>query len=219
MTSITSARPGRDTAPGRWRHIELVIDRSDSMSAIRTQTEAGVHAFLAEQRQVPGRTTVSLTMFAHDVELMFANHELAQVPEIRLAPRGQTALLDAIGQTLTQARRFVRGRPRPERPDEIIVVVVTDGYDNASRRFTSDEVRALIHHLHGKKRTWQVVLVGATAGVELLAESLGVPVSAAIRYDHALSETALTVAGQMLRRASETGRLGFTEDERAATRH
>ncbi|MEV0237830.1 vWA domain-containing protein [Nonomuraea sp. NPDC050786] len=211
MTSITPTE--------RWRHIELVLDRSSSMHPIKAQTEAGVRAFLAEQRQVGGRTTVSLTLFNHSVELQLANCDLGQVPEITLEPRGRTALLDAIGETIARARRFVRGRSRAERPDEIIVVILTDGHENASVSFTHDMVREMIAEQRSKKRSWQFVLLGADEAVHALARILGIDADAAIQYDHDLSEGVLSAAGRMIRRGTESGRYGFTDQERRVTRH
>ncbi|WP_327581637.1 hypothetical protein OHA25_37445 [Nonomuraea sp. NBC_00507] len=61
----------------RWRLIQLLLDRSYSMHSIKTQTEQGARAFLVEQRNVPGRTTVSLTQFDHEVEPLFTNRDLS----------------------------------------------------------------------------------------------------------------------------------------------
>ncbi|HEX4815362.1 MAG TPA: vWA domain-containing protein [Nonomuraea sp.] len=211
MTSTTPVQ--------RWRHIELILDRSISMHAIKDQTEDGIRAFLSDQRQVDGRTTVSLTQFDDEPELVFANCDLANVPEIRLEPRGNTAMLDAIGQTITRTRRFVRGRPKPRRPDEIIIVILTDGHENASHAFDSPTVRAMIGELRGKKRSWQFVFMGATTGVEAFAWRLGIAPSSVVRFDHDLSEAALTAASHMIRRGSESGLYRFTDEERRATRH
>ncbi|PZG08922.1 vWA domain-containing protein [Nonomuraea aridisoli] len=202
-----------------WRHIELVIDRSLSMHSIKTATEQGVRAFLAEQHRTVGRTTVSLTQFDDEVELVYAHCDLAKVPEFTLTPHGNTALLDAIGHTITRTRRFVRGRPKTDRPDEIITVILTDGYENASQAFDLPSVRELISEQRGKRRVWTFVLLGANEAVHTLARRLGIDAGTAIQYDHDLSEAALSTAGQMVSRAGETGTYGFTDDERRTTRH
>ncbi|MGP3961692.1 hypothetical protein ACTWPT_37415 [Nonomuraea sp. 3N208] len=202
-----------------WRLIQLVLDRSYSMHSIKTQTEQGARVFLADQRNVPGRTTVSLTQFDHEVEPLFTNRDLSQVPAITLKPCGQTALLDAMGQTITRARHFVRGLPKPYRPDEIITVVLTDGLENASRTFNQDTVHDMIGELQSKKRVWKFVLLGANDAVHTLAHNLGIDSDTAIQYDHDLSEAALSSAGQMIARGSRTGHYGFTDEERRQTRH
>lgn len=124
-----------------------------------------------------------------------------------------------MGQTITQARHFVRGLPKPYRPDEIITVMLTDGLENASRTFNQRTVRELISELQGKKRLWKFVLLGANNAIHALAEHLGIDSDTAIQYDHDLSEAALTSAGQMIARGTETGTYGFTDEERTKTRH
>jgi Mg-chelatase subunit ChlD len=210
LTSIT---------PAGWRHIELLVDRSASMHPIKAATERGLRAFLTEQSHTDGRVTVTLTQFDHETELLFANRELTQVPEFTLTPRGDTALLDAIGNTIDQARRFVRSMPRAYRPEEIITVVLTDGEENASQVFNEDSLRARIEEQRNKKRPWRFVLLGPDETVHALARRIGIDAETAIQYDHDLSEAVLASAGQMVSRGSQSGHYGFTEAERRATRH
>lgn len=208
-----------DDPAARWRHIEIVLDRSGSMHPIAAQTEAGLRGFLEAQAEVPGRTTVSLYQFDHVGELVFSNVELADVPDVRLQPRGATALFDAIGDTIERARNLVLALPKPERPDEIITVILTDGAENSSHRYDAPRLRASIENLQAKKRKWVFVLLGAGFYVTRLASMLGIPQETTIHYDHDLSETALSTAGEMVRRGSRSGLYGFTDEDRTATRH
>ncbi|MEU6719759.1 vWA domain-containing protein [Nonomuraea sp. NPDC046802] len=202
-----------------WRHIELVVDRSASMVPIKAATERGLRAFLAEQSHSDGLITVSLTQFDHEVELLYANCKLTQVPDFTLTPRGDTALLDAIGHTIARTRRFVRSVPKAYRPEEIITVVLTDGQENDSRAFDESSVRALIDEQRSKKRPWRFILLGADETIHALARRLSIDAQTVIQYDHDRSEAVLASASQMISRATRSGDYSFTEAERTATRH
>lgn len=141
-----------DDPAARWRHIEIVLDRSGSMHPIAAQTEAGLRGFLEAQAEVPGRTTVSLYQFDHVGELVFSNVELADVPDVRLQPRGATALFDALGDTIDRACDVVMALPKLERPDEIITVILTDGAENSSRRYDAPRLRTWIENRDGQPR-------------------------------------------------------------------
>lgn len=141
-----------DDPAARWRHIEIVLDRSGSMHPIAAQTEAGLRGFLEAQAEVLGRTTVSLYQFDHVGELVFSNVELADVPDVRLQPRGATALFDALGDTIDRACDVVMALPKLERPDEIITVILTDGAENSSRRYDAPRLRTWIENRDGQPR-------------------------------------------------------------------
>ena len=82
-------------------HIAFLLDRSGSMHSIKDDTEGGFNAFIAEQRQQGGECRVTLAQFDNEYEEVYRDLPLAEVPALRLVPRGSTALLDSIGRLVT----------------------------------------------------------------------------------------------------------------------
>lgn len=145
-TSVDTPQPVVK-APDETALIAVVLDRSGSMEAIRDDAIGGLNAFVAEQRDLPGQATLLLAQFDHEYELVHDGLPLAEIPPLDRAsfvPRGRTALLDALGRTLNDvAERISRTAPAG-RPGRVIVVVVTDGCENASREFTLDTIAKMI---------------------------------------------------------------------------
>ncbi|GAA1624007.1 hypothetical protein GCM10009733_020810 [Nonomuraea maheshkhaliensis] len=197
--------------PVGWRHIELVVDRSASMAPRKDETERVVRAFLLEQSHTDGLITVSLTQFNHEVETLFANCELSRVADFTLTPRGDTALLDAVGNTIHRARRFVRSLPKAFRPDEILTVVLTDAEENASEVFNESSIRALIEGQQSKRRPlWTFILLSADETEHALARRIGIPSDAVIRYYHDHIEEFFPSASQIIVPVPQTGHHGST---------
>lgn len=134
--------------------INLVLDMSGSMKDLAPETISAVNAFIKEQQTQPGEATFSLVMFDTEFITVHENTPLKDVKPLTsdvYKPRGMTALLDAVGITLDRLDRT--------RPEKAIVVIVTDGYENSSRKYTSDQIKSKIKD--AQTRNWQVVYLGA----------------------------------------------------------
>lgn len=196
------------------RHITIILDRSGSMDSVKADTEGGLKAFLAEQATNPGETFVSLYQFDDRYEPVYEFTALADVPDYRLNPRGMTALLDAIGKTLTTMRAQFDAMPESDVPGHISVVILTDGEENASREWRSRrQIRHLIEDL--QKEGWTFVFLGADQDAFAAAGGIGISADRTLSYSsHRTTET-MTRAGRLVSR--EGG--GFTQDDRDATRY
>ena len=141
-------------------HLYFLLDRSGSMVSLREDTIGGFDTFIAEQRTAPGRCRVTLAQFDNEYDEVYADRDIATVPSLVLVPRGSTALLDALGRLVVTAGERLAALPEQERPGSVIVGVMTDGYENASRDWTHDRIKALIEqqsHAYG----WQFLYLGA----------------------------------------------------------
>ena len=125
-------------------HIEFVLDRSGSMHSIKADIEGGFDAFIADQRTHPGQCTVSLTQFDNEYEPVFTAIDVRDVRPLNLQPRGATAMLDAIGRSILALGERLAAQPEAERPGTVIVAVMTDGMENASREFTYVAIKELV---------------------------------------------------------------------------
>lgn len=130
--------------PAEFTEIAIVLDRSGSMESIRADMEGGLWAMIEEQKKGPGRCRVSLYRFDDSLEVAFEGVPIENVTteHCRLVPRGSTALNDAVVKSLAKIEERVKGEAIA--PDLVVVVVITDGGENASREATTESARQVI---------------------------------------------------------------------------
>lgn len=149
--------------------IICITDRSGSMSSIRSDAEGGFNQFIEDQKKVAGEARVTSVVFDNVVETQYEARPLQNVGKFTLEPRGTTALLDAIGMTLnTQAARI----KAEGWADKVIVIIVTDGHENASREYTRERIKEMIEH--AEKNGWVFVFLAANQDGFSTGNTLGV---------------------------------------------
>jgi von Willebrand factor type A domain-containing protein len=201
------------------RLVQLLVDESGSMEKTKDDAEGGLIAFLNEQVPVPGRTTISLSKFNSRCSETFRSRGLAavlaDVDSVRLRPRGSTALLDAVGMTIAALSEYIAGLSEDKRPDEVVVVIVTDGKENASREYDRGAVAAAVN----RKETddgWVFVFLGANQDAFAEAHHIGIGPNTVMPYSSDTTNTSIETAGRMVARGSLSGRYSFTDEERDA---
>lgn len=195
------------------RHIAVILDRSGSMITVKDDTEGGLRAFLDAQTEAPGQTTVSLYQFDDRYEAVYENKALADVPPFTLRPRGATALLDAVGRTITAVGEQLAAKPDDERPGEVIVVILTDGHENASREFTNRQIKTLITRQQDTYG-WKFVFLGADQDAFAAGGAMGIGRATTLSYSGARTAESMTNAGRMVARGTASGLYAFSDDER-----
>lgn len=156
-------------------YISFLLDRTGSMSVVRDATISGFNEFLNSQRQLPGKTRWTLTLFdRHEsdptTQMVFENVKGRDVPDLTYetyVPRGMTPLYDAVGQTLTAAIEHTKANAY----DNHIFVIMTDGQENASQEWTVERVRELIKTV--EEDNWQVIFLGANQDAWETGQYLG----------------------------------------------
>ena len=138
--------PDPEAAPGGPLHLFVLLDRSGSMEAIRSEVIGGFNAFVAGQ-QING-ADARLTMVQFDTqdlaETVVDDVPIRQVKPLtraRFQPRGGTPLLDATAHLVARARAKLGDGPVDA---NVVVVTITDGLENASREFTRADIREMI---------------------------------------------------------------------------
>ena len=170
-----------DTAP--TAEIVFILDRSGSMHGLEADTISGFNRMIAEQKEIPGDARVTTVLFDDVVETLHDRVDLRTLKPLTTHDyqvRGCTALLDAVGSTV----RRVNKRQKSDfggRPDRTIVVITTDGLENASTRYTIDEVRALVEK-RTKKNGWEFLFMGANMDAIATAAGIGIAASHAATY-------------------------------------
>ena len=164
--------------------IIIVLDRSGSMNLIKNDMEGGLNQFFEEQKKEPGRATVTLTQFDTEYDVVYSGIDIQSVPKAELVPRGGTALLDAVGRTIHEVGSRLSKTPEADRPGRVIFLIITDGQENSSREFTSEQVKALIKE-QIEKYSWQFVYLGANQDAFAEAGHLGINIAVNYKADSA----------------------------------
>lgn len=153
--------------------LTIILDRSGSMQAIREAMEESLMSMLRRQAGEPGKLLVSLVRFDDIIETVFTAIDASNVRPIFIEPRNCTALLDAVGLTIDSTGQRLATLSESDRPGCVIIVVVTDGLENASRRFTVRDVQDRIRH-QTEQYKWQFIFLGANIDAIATAGQLGI---------------------------------------------
>ena len=165
--------------------INVIIDASGSMQDLTNDTIGSFNAFLEEQRAVPGEAMFTLCTFNTDYRLLHDCVILRNVPNLdpkAYHPNGGTALLDAMGVTMTTVGDKLAAMPEDERPSKVIFLVMTDGEENSSKRYTLPQIQAMVAHQR-EKYSWEFVFMGANIDAIQAGTSLSVSAANSMNYD------------------------------------
>ena len=153
----------------------FILDRSGSMSGLESDTIGGFNGMLTQHRSEGGDVLVSTVLFDHENEVIHDRVRIADVPTLtskEYYTRGCTALLDAMGDAIHHIKN-VHKYARPEdRPARTMFIVTTDGMENASTRYTADQVRAMVKQQ--EEAGWAFVFLGANIDAVQVAGGLGI---------------------------------------------
>ena len=130
-------------------HISIILDRTGSMESIKDDTIGGFNAFLKEQKAQPGEATLTLVQFDSQdpYEVIHAMKAIKEIPELdgkTYVPIANTPLLDAIGRGINDLGKKLDDMKKKERPEKIVLVVITDGQENASKEFSKKDIVKMI---------------------------------------------------------------------------
>lgn len=196
--------------------IGILVDRSGSMSSCRQDMEGGINTLIKEQAKEPGSADVTIAQFDSAYESVIAPTPIKEVKPYSLVPRGSTALLDGMGRFITEIGEGLAAQAEDERPGKVIVVVVTDGHENASKEWSRGKVKELVEAQQADYQ-WEFIFLGANmdavaegGGIGIRADSsmtfdAGSPVAMASAYN-STSEYMTSVRGGGLAEFSEKDR-------------
>ena len=202
--------------------IYFLLDRSGSMQSIKSDIEGGFAAFVDEQRRATGECRATLAQFDDVYELVYADRPIADVPPLDLQPRNMTALHDAMGRLITDAGQELAALPEAQRPGTVIVAIMTDGMENASKEWTGASIKALVSQ-QTNTWGWTFMYMGADQDAVEVGVSLGIARDHAVTYSRGKSREAMAMASGKIadlraaRVAAPAAPMeAFTDEERTA---
>lgn len=155
-------------------HIICILDRSGSMSDIIDDSIGGFNTFLKTQKELPDEATITVVLFDDRYDLIYDNVNIKEAMEITedvWIPRGTTALYDAIGKTIN-TEKIKLNKLGDKKPNKILVCIVTDGHENASKEYNRDSIKTLIKN--SEKEDWNFIYLAANQDAMAVGHSFGV---------------------------------------------
>lgn len=165
-------------------YVAVILDESGSMAAVKSDTIGGLNTFIDQQKQVQGDVSFTLNTFSNLVKPIFSNTPIKDIPVLtdkHYSPNGGTALFDAIGLTIDEIGKYLSSLNEDQRPNKVIIAILTDGEENASKKFNSEMIKAEIRH-QTDIYSWEFVFLAANQDAIAAASSVGIAGSHSMNY-------------------------------------
>jgi uncharacterized protein YegL len=165
--------------------IVAILDRSGSMHSLTKDTIGGFNSFLKEQKKNAGKAKLTLVQFDDQYQIDYDGEDINSVKDLTeetYMPRGNTALLDAVGKTIITVGERLAKLPEEERPGQVIFLIITDGHENASKEFRiASQIADMVKH-QTDKYNWSFVFLGGGDAAFSQGQSLGFCASNTYNY-------------------------------------
>ena len=204
------------------QHIIALIDRSGSMAGKEEDTIGGINTMLNQLKNDKKNNEeifVTIKLFDHEIITLIQNIEINEVELLKCSdfkPRGQTALVDSLGQTLQEL--ISKKRRNILFYNSCLIYVCTDGLENVSKSFTKNDVKKLIKEANDENIN--ILYLGANQDSFLEAQNMGINLDGVMNYDenpHTIRSAFSSVAQVASRTRSLGADASFTRAERQSS--
>jgi len=166
--------------------IITIIDKSGSMSKLKSKTIEGFNEFLNEQKSIKGEANFSLVLFSSPgaENIVFDSVDISEVDELNEKNYnigGTTALYDAIGKTIKALKKRIKNLDDENRPDRVLFVILTDGEENSSYFYDKEKIFEMISNAE-KNKGWSFIYLGANQDAFEEGTKMGLNKSRTLNY-------------------------------------
>lgn len=162
----------------------FILDRSGSMAGLEADTIGGFNSMIKDQKKEDGAAYVTTVLFDTEFIRLHDRIDISKVTPMTdsdYVPRGCTALLDAVGDTISHIEAIHKYVRQEDVPSKTIFIITTDGMENASKKYDSRRIKQLISEAREKKG-WEFIFLGANIDAAETAESIGIERERASNY-------------------------------------
>ena len=162
----------------------FILDRSGSMHGLERDTIGGFNSMIEKQKMEKGECFVSTVLFDHEREVL---HDRVKLENVALMTErdytvgGSTALIDAIGCAIHHIGNIHKYIRKEDVPERTVFIITTDGMENSSHIYTSDEVKKKIER-QKEKYGWEFLFIGANIDAVETAKRFGISKDRAVNY-------------------------------------
>ncbi len=161
----------------------FILDRSGSMAGLESDTIGGFNSLLEKQKKIEGEAVVTTVLFDDRYELLHDRTNIKGINPIsdkEYFVRGSTALLDAVGMSISKIENALNHTDEEVRAKKVLIVIITDGQENASMEYTYPMVKQLIESK--KSKGWEFMFLGANIDVAKESMKIGINRDRAAKY-------------------------------------
>lgn len=165
-------------------YISVILDASGSMAPLKNDTLGSFNSFINDQKLVPGEAIFTLCLFNTNSNIVYEFVDIANVKDITAKTyntEGGTALLDAIGSTIDLVGKRLASLPEEERGSKVLFVIITDGEENSSHRYTAGQIKTMIQH-QKDVYSHEFVFMGANIDAITAGTNLGISTNNTLNY-------------------------------------
>lgn len=163
----------------------FILDRSGSMAGLEKDTIGGFNSLINKQKKQEGKCYVSTVLFDHETLVLHDRLDLQNVNPLTdndYQVRGCTALIDAIGSSIHHIANIHKYARPEDVPQNTMFVIMTDGMENASKKYSSKRVKEMIEH-EKEKYGWEFLFIGANIDAVETAGHFGIEANRAVNYN------------------------------------
>ena len=156
-----------------------IIDKSGSMSSMLNTAITGFNEFLDEQKGLEGDCLVSTILFDNGYHTLYEDMDIKECYHLdrnNYRPAGGTALYDSICITIDKEIDKLGFLPKEERPQKTLCVILTDGYENGSKKYSSVRVKEMITEMR-EDFNWEFIFLAANEEASFTAQTMGISTS------------------------------------------
>ena len=185
--TIKNGSPVETETPGGngdLTELVFILDRSGSMGPVTEDTVGGFNSLLEKQKREGGRCLIDTILFNQETFLLHDRLDITAIDPLTqkdYIAYGSTALLDAVGETLERVQNIRKYLRKEDIPTRTLVIITTDGMENASHRYTKEQVKAIIDSLR-EELGWEFLFIGANIDSVSTAGGLGIPPERSANY-------------------------------------
>ena len=168
-----------------YHEVICIIDRSGSMNEIKNDAIGGFNFFLNSQKEFEGETSFSLILFNDSYDFIYKGKNIKKVQMLdkkSYRPKGTTAMLDAIGTAIDKIGNKIHKTPEEKRPEKVIVAILTDGLENASKEYSYEQIASKIK-LQQETYNWEFVFLAANQNAVVAAEKISIKQEDAFNFE------------------------------------
>ena len=163
----------------------FILDKSGSMSGLDSDTIGGFNSMIEKQKKQDGECYVSTILFNDESEVLHDRIKLGSIPKMTdsdYTVGGCTALIDALGSAIKHIGNVHKYARKEDVPEHTMFVITTDGQENASHRFASEQVKKMIEQ-QKEKYGWEFLFIGANIDAVETAARYGITKDRAVNYN------------------------------------
>ena len=177
-------QPEKLIAPNNITELVFILDRSGSMAGLEADTIGGFNAMIEKQKKEDGECLVSTVLFDNVSQVLHDRVHLADIKPMtdrEYTVRGCTALIDALGGAIHHIGNVHKYARKEDVPEHTMFIITTDGMENASQRYSSEQVKRMIER-QKERYGWEFLFIGANIDAVETARHYGIDEDRAVNY-------------------------------------